>query len=298
MKTGLILPGGGAGGIVQFGMILAFESWGLSYDAIYGTSVGALNASMLHSGQVEKLREIWLTVKDKDVYKRKLFPFFSNSLYDQTPLGELLKKNVDLQALKSNSKPLEINSTDLTGYSARRWRLHKDPIENFYSELLASASPPLCFAPVQIGERQLSDGGLVNNYCLSNAVNDGMERLIVFLPNVPHPKPVKSLLDAFGALYSISHYCYLERELGYIRKLNELADIAEKQGADLPVKKIDVLLVRPPVPTGIELLGFDGLGSLADRQRLIQYGKDLAQLEFASVTRNSLTLPRLTKAQS
>lgn len=59
MKTGLVLPGGGAKGAVQVGGIKAMLQNGILPDKVSSTSVGSLNASMLCQGKYQLLFDLW-----------------------------------------------------------------------------------------------------------------------------------------------------------------------------------------------------------------------------------------------
>ena len=68
MRRGLVLEGGGAKGAYQFGCLKAFASRGLHFDAIAGTSVGALNGYLLASSSLAEGNAIWRTVSQERVY--------------------------------------------------------------------------------------------------------------------------------------------------------------------------------------------------------------------------------------
>ena len=59
MKRGLVLEGGGAKGAYQVGCLRAFQEHDIKFDAIAGTSIGALNGALLSSGKVDEGTAYW-----------------------------------------------------------------------------------------------------------------------------------------------------------------------------------------------------------------------------------------------
>ena len=67
-KRGLVLAGGGAKGAYEFGFLKAFQQWGVRFQAVAGTSVGALNAAIWSTGRLDKGAAIWENLSQKTVY--------------------------------------------------------------------------------------------------------------------------------------------------------------------------------------------------------------------------------------
>lgn len=69
IKRGLVLEGGGAKGAYAFGALKAFADHGIKFDAVAGTSVGALNAALWSTGQLGDLgTEIWENIDQDRIY--------------------------------------------------------------------------------------------------------------------------------------------------------------------------------------------------------------------------------------
>ena len=69
-KVGLVLSGGGGKGAYEIGCLRALRTMGISrYDAIAGTSVGALNAALIAQGDLNAAKTIWGSLRYKDVLK-------------------------------------------------------------------------------------------------------------------------------------------------------------------------------------------------------------------------------------
>lgn len=272
MKTALILAGAGARGIIQAGMIKAFVDLGLEYDALYGSSVGSLNGAMLHAGQVDEMVELWMNVRNKDVYTWAPWNMFIKNkgcLYDSTPLLKLIQRSVDLQKAYANPKPFTVNVTNLSEKSVFGFKnipridLHPSTTAKALEQMLwASASPPVLMAPVPLDNILLTDGGLTNNYSIIDAVHDGADRLILLAPMMTERKPINHIIDAIDQTVSIQLVNQLDRELRAVKLRNGMPGYRD----------IEVVLVTTDQPSGIGILDFD----IKDKQAQINYGYKLA----------------------
>jgi predicted acylesterase/phospholipase RssA len=94
----VVLSVGGARGAVQPWVIKAQAIEG---DAFYGSSVGALNAAMLATGQLDACLDLWNNISNKDVYSRKYNVFYAalalvrnRSILNLDPLRKLMDKHL------------------------------------------------------------------------------------------------------------------------------------------------------------------------------------------------------------
>ena len=108
-KRALVLPGGGGRGAYQVGVVKALREKGITFDFAYGTSIGALNATLLAQGDFNRLEELWCHIKGKDIFTLpsasgigRLVLGHKLGLLDTTPLEELLKREANLQKLKAS----------------------------------------------------------------------------------------------------------------------------------------------------------------------------------------------------
>ena len=62
-KIGLVLEGGGSKGAYQVGVLKALLENGYRFDAVTGTSIGALNGAIPAQEGPDTLEEIWRGVK-------------------------------------------------------------------------------------------------------------------------------------------------------------------------------------------------------------------------------------------
>jgi predicted acylesterase/phospholipase RssA len=263
MKTAILLAGAGARGIIQAGMIQGVLDAGIDYDMLYGSSAGALNGALLHAGQLQEMQDLWLNIRNKDVYSQAPWNALranKGCLYDSTPLLKLIERTVNISSVVKTPKPFVVNVTELAPeWKASHFVAAQYP-EALSKILWASASPPILMPPV---ECTFTDGGLTNNYSVVDAVHAGADRLIVLAPMVPEPKPIKNIIDSTEFTISIQLWNQLQRELKFVNILNNVPGY----------RKIEVILITADKPTGIGILDFE----VKDRQKWIDYGYRLAR---------------------
>lgn len=67
----LALSGGAAKGSYQAGALVKLTELGVTFDTISGVSAGALNASMLATGQLPRLVQLWQKTRKRDILKHR-----------------------------------------------------------------------------------------------------------------------------------------------------------------------------------------------------------------------------------
>ena len=146
--TGLILPGGGARGAYQVGVLKAVRDiagdTGNPFPIICGTSAGAINAAFLAShahefgNGVDKLEQFWSTMQCSRVYRTDVWSVFKSaiqlalsvslgmglvrspkSLLDNEPLRGFLEETLQLEGLDSAIDSGSLRGLTITaaGYS-------------------------------------------------------------------------------------------------------------------------------------------------------------------------------------
>lgn len=156
-KIGIVLSGGGVKGMAHIGLLQALKENGIEADIISGASAGALVGAFYAGGYgYEDILNFF-----------KSTPLFNFSFYSASKPGILDSEKYqvyfrdyfpenDFAYLK---KKLFITTTNMqTG----EWELHSQG--EITRPLLASASVPPIFAPVNINGCLHSDGGIMNNF--------------------------------------------------------------------------------------------------------------------------------------
>jgi predicted acylesterase/phospholipase RssA len=276
-KVSLNLVGAGTGGIVTVGYLKAVEDLKIQWDMLYGCSSGALNAVLYHQGDMDKLEELWMNISNNKVFKVNVLHWLNplvsmaqkNSIGSPAPLRKLLEGLIDPDKIKKQTRPLYITATDIYTYQPISVDLRQLEPDEMVTFVLASASVPIAFPPVAFRDSLLYDGGLVNNYGIYDAINQGADVIIECRPKVPDlKKPVKSLLDAFNVTTGIPEAFLLNRELQFVNFVNKFQD----PHPDL--KNIQAVVIQPPTGPDLGILDFSYKGY--DRKALIQLGYDLA----------------------
>lgn len=203
-ETILILQGGGALGAFECGVVRAMEEKGISPKIVGGVSVGALNGAIIaaNPGQAYPVLESFWNELSVHVESSSI-PFLANafaawntmtygipgffrprwlapliqgeefsgqwtSLYDATPLVELLEKYVDFERLALSPIRLIVGAVDvemgkLTFFDSKAERLTA-------AHVVASCSLPPAFRWTSINGRHYWDGGIVSNSPLEHVL--------------------------------------------------------------------------------------------------------------------------------
>jgi predicted acylesterase/phospholipase RssA len=256
----LSCAGGGSRGILQAGYLKAISERNLKPDIIFGSSVGCLNACLYIQGDLDKMEQLWMTVRNEDVYKVNylMLPallFKHNAAFNSAPLAKLIDKYIDFEKIKASPIEFVIGTTNLTESKSELFNPKDLDEKTFKRVLLASASPPMAFPPVELKPKTFyGDSGLLNNFGISVGIKRGADYILVLTPTVPEQNKVENVLDMFSILTSVPEYGYLDRELSFIERLNEIQDYVPQ------LRDIQCLVIRPPGPTGIQLLDFSFAG--------------------------------------
>jgi predicted acylesterase/phospholipase RssA len=70
-RVGLVLEGGGAKGAYAFGCLKAFKEKGVRFDAVAGTSVGALNAILWSGDRLDAGERLWRDLSQKNIFPHR-----------------------------------------------------------------------------------------------------------------------------------------------------------------------------------------------------------------------------------
>ena len=159
MKTnknwGFALSGGGARGIIHIGVLKAFDDAGFKPVCISGASMGAVVGALYAAGM--KPAEMMDLISDRGFLKMfKLRASFSGFL-EMSFLKKVLNANLP-ETFEELEIPLFISATNL-----RTHELETFHAGALYKTVLASASIPILFAPIEIDGEKYVDSGIVNN---------------------------------------------------------------------------------------------------------------------------------------
>lgn len=178
---GLALEGGGAKGAYQIGAYQALMELGYSFDAVAGTSIGAINAALIAQGDWERARDFWETTSTEDLFSEKDRAFLEvlnrqvggdtlsllrenvkaavkNGGIDTGRIRAFLEKNLDPERLMQS--PMDYGMVAISFPELHPLIAFKKEMtpENIVDHVLASATFP-GFQQTAIGETKYLDGG-------------------------------------------------------------------------------------------------------------------------------------------
>ena len=236
--------------------MLALAERGVVPDLLVGTSVGALNAAYLAAGPsydgARALARVWSGLRRRDVFPLpgagavKALAGRDDHLIDPAPLRRLLARELPYARLEEAPWPVVVVATEVT--TGQEVVLAEgDAVD----AVLASASLPGVFPPVQLDGHLLIDGGVVNHTPISVAVDLGADRVIVL------PTGYACALETppRSALAMVVHAFTLATQ----RRL--IDDVRRLQG------DIDLRVVPPLCPVSVSPVEFSRSAELIDRAR-------------------------------
>ncbi len=181
----LSLSGGGQNGAFGAGFLIG---WGESgrrpeFDAVAGVSTGALLATHALLGTPAddaKLEEMYTQVTKRDIYRnRGIFSllFGADSLKDTAPLRALIAKHITAETLKrvaaafDENRLLVVGTTNVDYGQTWVWNMSliakHGNLKLYRKVLLASASFPIVFPPVEIDGHLFVDGAARSNVVIA-----------------------------------------------------------------------------------------------------------------------------------
>lgn len=197
----IVLEGGGAKGAYEIGVWQALEEAGVKFNAVAGTSVGALNGALMLMGEPAQAVRLWENVKFsqvfeaddvqlKKLYDGKLRELDIKSLLrdfaeviregglDMQPLRELLQTYLDEEKIRNSGKKLFLVTYSLT--DKKELDMDADELEEgkLCDMLLASAYLPL-FRREKLDGKSYLDGSVGNILPLNCLLERGYRDIIV-----------------------------------------------------------------------------------------------------------------------
>ncbi|WP_105615464.1 patatin-like phospholipase family protein [Vallitalea okinawensis] len=203
MRIGLVLSGGGGKGAYQIGAWKAFEEFKINFNAISGTSIGAVNGLLMSSVDVNKATNIWLNFEEKigidsatlisdltlndynSIYTTFMDPSFCEQLVkykgkvNETLIDEGINK---LLNTANKCENLYVCSTQVKkSPSGEFFNIMKLDKENAKKAILSSTSIPIIFSAVNIGNHNYYDGGITNNVPFQPIIQSDCDLIIAIL---------------------------------------------------------------------------------------------------------------------
>jgi NTE family protein len=210
----LVLQGGGALGSYQAGVYQALHEEGVEPDWIIGTSIGAINASLIAGNEPEnrlaRLKEFWKRMEQKTVFSfRDVFPGFNEKLsywatithgiagffrpnplahagdayvlgperagyYTTAPLERTLEELVDFNLVNRCRPRLTVGAAHVRTSQMRYFDSRDGAIS--VKHVMASGALPPAFPAVRIEGELYWDGGILSNTPTEAVFDDNPRR--------------------------------------------------------------------------------------------------------------------------
>lgn len=170
-KIGLALGGGAVLGAAHVGVLKALEEFEIKVSFVAGTSIGAFIGALIAFGKnSEEIEEIVKELNWLDISSVSLSQY---GLLSNKKLGNVINECIGKTDMTSAEIPLAMVATDIT--SGQRVIL-KDG--NVASAVMASTCIPGIFVPVEMKDKLLVDGGIVENVPVSVLKDMGADIII------------------------------------------------------------------------------------------------------------------------
>jgi len=184
-RLALVIEGGGSRAAYSTGMIGAIHGLGLTgcFDAVYGSSAGALNGAWLLCGRAPEAMAGWTApgVMRKVMSTRRALrgrpvvdlDYLINVLYtDLMP--------IDFAAVLANQVTLHPLATAATDGDSVDLAPHIDDVASLKRALRASSClPVIAGPPVELDGRRFLDGGVAEPVPIRRAITDGATHALV-----------------------------------------------------------------------------------------------------------------------
>jgi NTE family protein len=262
----LVLPGGGGRGAYQVGVAKAMKEQGIEFDLAFGTSIGAINATLFCQNAIERLEDLWTTIRPKDIFRLPSAPQIGNmilgntlGILDTSPLEQLLKREIDLKKLKESKTKLGFVTTDLCSLDTKLVTI--DDImstSELVDGLMATSAVPLAFPPKHLhGKGLWVDGGLVRNTPLQAALNMGAEEIFMVLL---HPETIDAcptnLFQVLVRCLDILLDASARKEIELANLYNRLIEEGTSDEAK-GMRPVTIHVIQPRKPVNTTLLEID-----------------------------------------
>ena len=221
----LVLQGGGALGAYQVGVYQAMHEAGIDPDWVIGTSIGAINASLIAGNpperRLERLDSFWKQMEhpaaagdaldwfglgnlaaNMSTMTRGIANFFTPNLhalrgstaplgvedasyYSTKPLRQTLNSLVDFDYLSRSRTRMTVGAVNVCSGRMRYFDSRNGPLSA--EHVLASGALPPAFGAVRIEGEAYWDGGIYSNTPIEAVLDDHPRRdSVIFAVNVWH----------------------------------------------------------------------------------------------------------------
>lgn len=249
----IALEGGGAKGAYEVGAWKAMDEAGIKYNAVSGTSIGALNGAMMATHDLQKAIDSWKDMRYSRIFNvdeqeeknmQKVFykdvepesvpsilgqlaEIIKNRGLDIAPLRELIHELADTKGIKESDVEYFVSTISISDMEHLEIKMNDLPEDQICDMILASAYHP-SFKLEKLDGKLYIDGGLMDNLPLHVLVVNGYKDIIaVRLPShgrvmrfdMPEDVTVTEIASSSDLGYVLNFdtaQCISDMHLGYL----------------------------------------------------------------------------------
>jgi NTE family protein len=221
-KVGLALSGGGALGYAHIGFLQAMKEYKFDVDVVSGTSMGSI-IGVLYSAGYSPMEILELVDKEnmnKFLNVVKLNSKFYKGFFNHEKLSNVLSRTIPHNDFSKLNKKFYCCVTD---FNQATYKFVGEG--NLLKEyVMASASIPIVYEPMEVEGEQYIDGGVMQNLPVEPLINEKCDLIIgVDVISLPKRKEIKGLgriMSRTIALYIMGNTKIWADKCDYVIKPN------------------------------------------------------------------------------
>lgn len=272
-QTVLVLQGGGALGAFQAGAYQALHEAGIEPDWVIGTSIGAINSSIIAGNppeeRVMRLAELWKrveqrnlapwlpttmnnTLNDLSIFSGGVPGFFrpnpmawlgqqspvgieKAAWYDTSPLRQTLSELIDPARLNTGTTRLTVGAVNARSGEMRYFDSRDEALS--IDHIMASSALPPAFSAVRIDGEPYWDGGIYSNTPIEAVFQDNPRRSsLIFAVNLwpaAGPEP-ESITQILSRYKDIQYASRAHSHIAQQQQLHHLRHVIRSLDQHLP----------------------------------------------------------------
>lgn len=249
-KRGLVISSGGAKGAYAGGIIEYYIRNGISYDSLYGSSIGSLIIPFAATNNYNQLRNAFTSITMEDIFSLNPFKIEkkNNGIYHyginywNIFKNIIINKNVSLGdttilrthtipkfftmdnyiELINQGKELSIMVTNISTGIVERKQLKDSTYDKFCQWLWASTCAPPFMSVPEIDGSHYTDGGVLSQVSIKQAILDNCDEIdIIILDKEDIDWPIEHIRNVIHyqiklLLVMMNKIKYYQIDMGYL----------------------------------------------------------------------------------
>lgn len=177
-KISLVLGSGAARGLAHIGVIHCLEAHNFEVQYISGSSMGALVGGIYAAGELDVYVDWVKELKRRNIIRLLDISFSKKSLFKGERIIEVLNEIIKDRTIEDLPIGYTAVATDILEQK-EIWLTSG----SLFEAIRASIAVPMVFSPVQLADRVLVDGGIINPLPIAPTLNDDSELTIAVALN-------------------------------------------------------------------------------------------------------------------